>query len=170
MNISLTFSSGSVLRLVPRDDKILIIREDGLAIPVAGLADVVRRIGKDTPQALVTAPDAFLDVWERTVRGFFPDYRILRDRNEGVSVDWNQHAQDPEALLLVPLSDPTLGITGTTVAKRDANGRLYGCRDIVDGPAHDGAIEILIGLAEDDGLAIEYRTDRRQLSLGLAAA
>lgn len=70
-------------------------------------------------------------------------------------VDWSRASHDPRALVFLPW-----GHKGITIAKRDADGKLYGCRDV----SHAlGFADILAAWIADAGeLTIEDKANARQ--------
>lgn len=69
------------------------------------------------------------------------------------AVTWYGVAQNPVALMLLPWIGG-----GTTVVKRDADGKLYGCRDVSLGPHHDSIVAAWADEARGKGVDVEdYR-------------
>lgn len=74
---------------------------------------------------------------------------------------WNGYSRHPVALLLLPWHeagcsrDSTLFNGGTTIIRRDADGKLYGCRDVGFGPHHDRIVKAWTDEATGNGLPVE---------------
>lgn len=76
-------------------------------------------------------------------------------------VSWARASHDPRALVFLPW-----GHKGITIAKRDADGKLYGCRDVAHGL---GFADILAAWFADVGeLAIEDKANARQTVVAYA--
>jgi hypothetical protein len=70
-------------------------------------------------------------------------------------VTWARASRDPRALVFLPW-----GHKGITIAKRDADGKLYGCRDVAHGL---GFADILAAwIADARELPIEDKANARQ--------
>lgn len=76
------------------------------------------------------------------------------------AINWANAAPDPVALVLLDWAEARTGTTGTTIAKRDASGLLYGCRDVTRGDEHDAIVSTWRSDAEAQGLAIDDRRTR----------
>ena len=64
-------------------------------------------------------------------------------------IDWTKMAPEPVALVLLPLSGG-----GTIIAYRNADNRLFGCRDVA-GPNHDEIVDAWTDGAATSRLAID---------------
>lgn len=76
------------------------------------------------------------------------------DPDEPVIV-WNSHSRNPRALVLLPWDGDPKG--GTTVCHLDADGKLYGCRDVTNGHQHDNIIWAWMEGAKRDEVPIDDR-------------
>ena len=70
-------------------------------------------------------------------------------------INWSRASHDPRALVFLPW-----GNKGITIAKRDADGKLYGCRDV--GHGHGFVECIAAWIADARGLPIEDKANARQ--------
>lgn len=66
------------------------------------------------------------------------------------AIIWDRVAAEPVALVLLPWKRG-----GTTVARRDNDGTLYGCRDVTAGPSHDGIVQAWVEGDRAKGLLID---------------
>lgn len=73
-----------------------------------------------------------------------------------------RHCPAPVALVLLPWRE------GCTIAERDADGTLYGCRDVSFGELYSSIVSTWIDGARAEGLAIEDRRDQERDKLNAA--
>lgn len=73
-------------------------------------------------------------------------------------INFRRACPAPVALVIVRWED-----RGVTIAKADADGALYGCRDITYGPSFDSIVAAWISDAEACGLAVEWDATLPQL-------
>jgi len=67
-------------------------------------------------------------------------------------MNWNSHSRNPVALIIMPWLDGP----GVTIAKLDADGTLYGCRDVTHGEHFDSIVAAWKADAASQGLPVEY--------------
>ena len=67
-------------------------------------------------------------------------------------MNWHSHAVDPVALLILPWEH------GVTIAKRDRDGSIHGCRDVSHGEHFASIVAAWKADAAANGLPIEDHT------------
>lgn len=95
-----------------------------------------------------------LAVYQRITRQLRDRFHVtlanLRRVLSMTDIIWHGHAANATALVILPWEH------GTTIAKRDNSGQLYGCRDVTHGPAHDAIVKAWVDDSRDRlGLAID---------------
>lgn len=78
--------------------------------------------------------------------GIFPDGHRVDE------IDFDHCCEEPTALVLLPWAE------GITIAKHNASGKVYGCRDVTKGPGSADIVCSWLKGARQDGLEIEDRT------------